>query len=106
MKAVSLGVFILVAFLLVTTLSTDSVKKPQKMGGWRKINVENRSAYKDVIDFLAMKEMMLGKGYQVISVEQQVVAGTNYKLVIWTNQEYREVVVWKQLDGLFKLMSN
>lgn len=50
--------------------------------------------------------MIMHKPSKVVSIERQVVAGTNYKLLIQTNEEFREVIVWKQINGKMKLMSN
>jgi hypothetical protein len=53
-----------------------------KLGGWQKIKVENSDAYKDVLAFLRNKEMVLSKGYRVLNVYRQVVAGFNYKFIV------------------------
>lgn len=39
-----------------------------KLGGWQKIKVENVNAYSDVLAFLRKKEMVLSKGYRVLTV--------------------------------------
>lgn len=70
------------------------------------MNVNNKRAYKDVLQFITINEMIMHKPSKVVSIERQVVAGTNYKLLIQTNEEFREVIVWKQINGKMKLMSN
>lgn len=70
------------------------------------MNVNNKAAYKDVLQFITINEMIMHKPSKVVSIERQVVAGTNYKLLIQTNEEFREVIVWKQINGKMKLMSN
>lgn len=56
-----------------------------KLGGWQKIKVENSDAYMDVLAFLRNKEMVLSKGYRVLNVYRQVVAGLNYKFIVHMN---------------------
>ena len=70
------------------------------------MNVNNKAAYKDVQQFITINEMIMHKPSKVVSIERQVVAGTNYKLLIQTNEEFRELIVWKQINGKMKLMSN
>lgn len=51
-------------------------------------------------------QFQLSKGYKILKFQKQVVAGIKYKLTVFNNNEYREIIVWAQPNGDLKLMSN
>jgi len=86
--------------------SDDSDANEPIMGGWSRVNVDDVKAYEDVLDYLQSQTNDLPQGSKLIKVSRQVVAGINYKFLFKQGETYREVVVWKQLDGKFEVTSN
>lgn len=62
--------------------------------------------YEDVLDYLSQQTNDLPQGSQLVKVSRQVVAGLNYKFLFRQGETYREIVVWKQLDGNYEVTGN
>jgi hypothetical protein len=76
------------------------------MGGWTKLNVDDVKDYEDALNYLRSQTNDLPQGSQIVRVSRQVVAGLNYKFLFKYDNSYREIVVWKQLDGSFEVTGN
>ena len=76
------------------------------VGGWKPVRNPNTAA-----ELKGPLQAMLAeisterlKVAQVISADKQVVAGTNYRMrVRMTNGKTWQAVVWKKLDGTYKV---
>jgi hypothetical protein len=70
------------------------------------VSLTDVNAYQEALQHVKAEANLIPTGARLIKVEHQIVAGINYRFRFQLEEEYREIVVWKQLDGNFQVTSN
>lgn len=76
----------------------------QLLGAWSQISIDE-----EVMNVAYFSASILSDGQlkNVLSAKQQLVAGTNYALLLEMNNEHRwEVIVYRDLDNIYHLISS
>lgn len=95
-----------VAGITLRTQQVLTVTESPVVGGWKPIANPSKSAELKGPVQAMLKEISSSplKAAQIVRAEKQVVAGTNYRLrVRMTNGETWQALVWKKLDGTYKV---
>lgn len=104
LAALGLGIWLVAA--PSKSKETTEPKEP-KLGGWTSMPERDSSNYFSLYNFLTHKNHIIHKDSVIVRIDQQVVAGIKYRVVVETEKrEYREIIIWKKIDGEFELMSN
>ena len=104
-----LTVFLIMSFIIITGCNEKKeTKKEKNVGGWGTVLTEKQTIMSEEIlnIFNEAKENYNDKDLKVVALlAEQVVSGKNYMFLAKTNNAYKIVVVYNDLEGKSKITS-